>query len=190
MPGCSSCTVTMRGIFSISPIRRCFLPTLVATVSRTTASTPTASRTSRLLRIIIMPRRRMVLPLQLRLLTKTPSQLRPITPPQLQTIPLGPEPPPITPNLPIPLTITIGRPPLPTIIPGRPLRLTDLPEIPAAVPAVAAPVDADSYSTKSEGRGESENRRKGERSFAAVDVLTKTVSLSLCYFTMNLTVLW
>ena len=146
-----------------------------------------------------MPRRHMVLPLQLRLPTTMPSLLRPITPPQLQTILLDPEHQPITPNLPIPLTIIIDLPPLPTIIPGRPLRLTDLPEIlavllavadPLAVPAVAAPVDADSYSTKSEGRGESENRRKGERYFAAVDVLTKTVSLSLCYFTMNLTVLW
>jgi hypothetical protein len=93
-----------------------------------------------------------------------PSLLRPITIPQLQTILLDPEHPPITPNLPIPLTIIIDLPPLPTIIPGRPLLLPDLPEIPAvllaaadplAVPAVAAPVDADNYQSKSEGRAKS-----------------------------------
>ena len=116
-------------------------------VSIGSAVTPTASRTSRHPRIIIMLRRRTALPLLLLRPTMLPSLLRPIialrhltiTPDlRLLTIMLNLRLPTIIPNLPPLLTITPGLPPLPA----------DLPAILVALLAVADPLvvlaDADS----------------------------------------------
>lgn len=139
MLGYSSCTVTTREIFSILPIRRYIGPIWVATASRVLVFTPTASRTSRHPRIIIMLRRRTALPLPLLRPTMLPSLLRPIialrhltiTPDlRLLTIMLNLRLPTIIPNLPPLLIITPGLPPLPA----------DLPAILVALLAVADPL--------------------------------------------------
>ena len=137
MLGYSSCTVTTREIFSILPIRRYIGPIWVATASRVLVFTPTASRTSRHPRIIIMLRRCTALPLLLLRPTMLPSLLRPIIALRHLTI---------TPDLRL-LTIMLNLR-LPTIIPGLPPLPADLPAILVALLAVADPLvvlaDADS----------------------------------------------
>ena len=111
---------SLREIFSILPIRRYIGPIWVATASRVLVFTPTASRTSRHPRIIIMLRRRTALPLLLLRPIMLPSLLRPIIALRHLTI---------TPDLRLP-TITPGLPPLPA----------DLPAILVALLAVADPL--------------------------------------------------